>query len=138
MKKQVFIGSCKILFISLLFFVFIFWFGFPSLEKYLKKGVIVQISKDSSSDGKVQAPAATLCALNQTTGKGWKMSNNVTDYDSMYNICKESDGVNLTACINASTYSLDEILPGFKDITVNNDFVVHALSISFQLVDGLL
>ena len=45
--------------------------------EYLDKGVFIKISTDSASEGRVLAPAITICTENTMTGNAWKLTPNV-------------------------------------------------------------
>ena len=70
-----FYGVIKLCFVLLLLFSFLFLMAWPSLQKFLSGGVIIEVSRiPKQKDGKPQIqelepPAVTFCARNTTYWK---------------------------------------------------------------------
>ena len=102
--------SCIKEFIHSLFTTFLYYFGIPALKEYLKEEVFVKISKDSSTDGTVPAPAVTVCAVNPETGLGWKSESTVQSSENGYGGCEGLDGKEFVDCVNALAYDIEDIV----------------------------
>ena len=77
----------KLSFSTFLFLFFLIFFGLPSFELYLKKGILVSESTDLSVDDKIAPPAITVCAQNKESDFGWKknhLSSDMTPNFSFY------------------------------------------------------
>ena len=108
-----FLALCKFIFIISLFLVFFYNFGLPSFEMYMRKGVIVRVSKDTSLDSKLASPAITFCAGNLEYESGWKNSSQSLSLgdNSIYgNICPGKEDDQLLSCIDDETYTFDEVI----------------------------
>ena len=110
LKFEIFLN---VLFILILFISFLSFFGIPSLIEYLDEGVFVKISTYTASEGKVPAPAITICTSDPSTGNAWKLPPNISlsanDSTSYSSVCKGLEGRKLIQCIKNSTYGLDDI-----------------------------
>ena len=110
----------KVSFTLVLFIIFLSFFGIPSLIEYLEKAVFVKISTDSSSEGKVSAPAITICTTDPRTGNAWKLSPNISqssnDSDTFSSVCNGLEGSQLINCFKNSTFGLDDfIVPSLEN-----------------------
>jgi hypothetical protein len=108
-----FLVLCKLVFIISLFLIFFFNFGLPSFEMFMKKGVFIRVSKDTSLDSKLTSPAITFCAGNLDHENGWKnFSQSLSlDKNSVYgNVCQGKEDDQLVSCIDDRTYTFDEAI----------------------------
>ena len=90
-------GACLY---GLLFFLFMVFFGVPSIQKYQKQETIFVSSRELTNG--IEAPAVTILALDNRTGYGWKSKTNLTSsevgrYSSSFLIdyCKEINRTDL-------------------------------------------
>jgi hypothetical protein len=107
----------KLSFVTFLFLLFLIFFGLPSFELYLKKGILVSESTDISVDDTIAPPALTVCAQNKESDFGWKknlLSSDMNPTFSLYdNFCSELVGDQFVICINDATYSFNETVFDF-------------------------
>ena len=114
----------KIAFSLLLFILFIFFFGFPSWEKFQAKEVMSNKRKVNPTES--ITPAVTICALDKKTRQGWKYSNVKKGMGNGKNEGNKKDDITLskykldilsyhcegnellTDCINNETFNLTE------------------------------
>ena len=114
MFKQLFI-FCKLLVVFVLFVIFLHFFGIRSLERYLKKKVLV--TKTNELVAFIPAPAITICPFNPGTGHVFEndfskeekheMRENVVGY-----LCGHLDG-NASAivdCVEELAYNLSSVV----------------------------
>ena len=116
----------KVSFTLVLFIIFLSFFGIPSLIEYLDKAVFVKISTDSSSEGKVSAPAITICTADPRTGNAWKLSPNISqssnDSATFSSVCSGLEGSQLINCFKNSTFGLDDfIVPSLENQNKNEN-----------------
>ena len=103
----------KFVFVFLLFWTFLIFFGIPNVKKYIKNdSLVVQSVKESSVDP-ILAPSIVICSTNPATGIGWKIGNGKIENASMADVlrfyrfvCGSAD--DLQNCISDKTYGLDE------------------------------
>ena len=114
MFKQLFI-FCKLLVVFVLFVIFLHFFGIRSLERYLKKKVLV--TKTNELVAFIPAPAITICPFNPGTGHVFandfskeekhEMRENVVGY-----LCGHLNG-NASAivdCVEELAYNLSSVV----------------------------
>ena len=107
------------IFVFLLFFIFLWFFGIPNIKKYLENDSFVVLSRKSLARP-ISAPAIRICPINPKTGLCWKQPNlqGLTDLNKVYNfMCGKA--VDISQCILHNTYSLDEAVYG---ITLDGHF----------------
>ena len=93
----------------LLLIIFFYFFGFPALERFqLKEVMMVDSEKDT---GGIYLPAITIAGRNPQTQRGWKAPEGV---NSIEDVCGDFDGP-IDECINEKTYNQSET---FHDILV--------------------
>ena len=104
---------------GLLFFLFMVFFGVPSIQKYQKQETIFVSSRELTNG--IEAPAVTILALDNRTGYGWKSKTNLTSsevgrYSSSFLIdhCKEINRTDLNSCIFEDTFRLTDIFISAK------------------------
>ena len=102
-------------FILSLFTTFLYNFGIPAMKEYLKEEVFVKISKDSSTDGTVPAPAITVCAINPETGLGWKSESTAQSTKNGFVGCDGLDGKKFIDCVNTLAYDIEDIVVTIPD-----------------------
>ena len=109
-------GACLY---GLLFFLFMVFFGVPSIQKYQKQETIFVSSRELTNG--IEAPAVTILALDNRTGYGWKSKTNLTSsevgrYSSSFLIdhCKEINQTDLNSCIFEDTFRLTDIFISAK------------------------
>ena len=99
-----------IFFQILLFVVFLIFFGFPSVKKYLDQETII-IKSEEETNG-IEAPVITILAMKNFFG--WKSKQNVTDTRmelfEMVDHCKEVGIADIKSCISQDTYELDDFI----------------------------
>ena len=104
----------KVCLYGFLFFLFLVFFGVPSLEKYQRQETI-SISTRKLTKG-IEAPPVTILAFNNNTGYGWKSKTNATGFSdrrfrfSLLDHCNEINQTDLKACISNDTFQLTEVL----------------------------
>ena len=104
----------KLCLYGFLFFLFLVFFGVPSLKKYQRQETI-SISTRKLTKG-IEAPSVTIMAFNNNTGYGWKSKTNATGFSdrrfrfSLLDHCNEINQTDLKACISNDTYQLTEVL----------------------------
>ena len=47
-----FVGFAKLVFVAVLAFIFLYFFGYPAFERYLEKSVLIKVSTASPPEGK--------------------------------------------------------------------------------------
>ena len=103
-------ATAKVLFIAILFAFYVFCFGLSQVRKYLKKGILIEVSENTALET-IEAPKITIFALNRETGLGWKMGNArilCRGNSSCYSLCGADE--NITECILNSTYKSEDFI----------------------------
>ena len=104
MKTQALLKQC---FAILLFVLFLFLFGIPSFEKFLRRSTFIQ-KENAAHD--FQLPAITVCITNKIK-TGWKNGTWTLFDNVLKNECRGSDSIEeMLKCIKKKTYSLDETI----------------------------
>ena len=100
----------KVTFVGLLFLLFITFFGYPSLKRYLEGGVLLKVSTTSNPSGGVLLPAITLCPFtpNGPYECGWKNNTGVYTNVLRAECDKLDDNNDILDCVNNKTYTLEE------------------------------
>lgn len=102
MRKEVVLN---ILCVSILFCVFVYSFGLPSLEKYLSAGI--QINKKHVELTEKETPAITICPQNHYTAHtGWKKRTKHLN-DTCGDKKNEEE---IYSCIDENVYNITELL----------------------------
>ena len=109
-----FVGFAKLVFVAVLAFIFLYFFGYPAFDRYLEKSVLIKVSTTSPPKGKkgLLPPAITLCPKTPSKpyATGWKNSSG--DYHQAINSECDNPRVreDVINCIEEKTYKLSEIL----------------------------
>ena len=69
---------------------FLFFFGVPSVTRYLEKRVLTVTSE--RNDGGVPPPAITIVAFNSEDG-GWNQPVPSTSFEALAAVCGEADNI---------------------------------------------
>ena len=116
-----FYGVIKLCFVLLLLFSFLFLMAWPSLQKFMAGGVLIEVSRiPKQKDGKPQiqqleAPALTFCARNTSY---WKNASKVVDNGMVDANCRDEKHQEVIDCIEERTFSInDTIITAFHDLT---------------------
>ena len=117
------VGIIKFVFIAILLLIFIQYFGIVSIKKYLDRGILVKVSKQSNPDG-VVSPSVTICALNPLTKNGWRNDNFTMESDGSFveASCSGLTGRDLQDCVLRATYDIADFIPGGLDQGFNFSF----------------
>ena len=109
---------------TILFGIFLIYFGLPALQRYEEQKVIVTVD-EVETDG-IPAPAVTLCGKNNKTGVWREMSN----WTSVLDQCNSSD--NMLACIESKAWKRKDIVPSaIQGIDKNEDLTHHTMWTSY-------
>ena len=94
----------------ILFFVFMIYFGKPSVDKYLDKKTIV-ITTEEFTNG-IEAPAISIVVMNNRSVPGWKSANETLNFESfsMFRHCQTLNFSDMYACKRNDTINLDDFL----------------------------
>ena len=105
-------------FISLLLLIFLYFLAWPSIERYLARGIFIEEGRPQQNE--LNPPAITFCAKGDTGH--WKNNTSVMTYDMVSTQCKELDNVkDILDCVDEKTFSLnDTIKGGYHDILLKN------------------
>ena len=90
--------------------VFVTFFGYDFISRYLDKKTLVLSSKLPSSG--ILAPSVTFCGRNMATKAGWRAPSSSSPY-SLSSQCGEGDSDPHT-CVLAGTYNLSEVVRGVQ------------------------
>ena len=99
----------RALYVSCLLTIFLIGFGIPNLRKYLQDDSLVVFSKEFLTNP-IQAPAITICPINQNTGFGLKTKSFKSNETFLHNSCGSGE-TDIENCIMKQTYSLKESVP---------------------------
>ena len=96
--------------LTILFIIFINYFGIPAFKKFEKNESVVVVTTESEPDGHVLAPAITVCRRNSITEAGWKNEIDVHNTKNMFEaVCNKSTGnSDILECVLNFTYSENE------------------------------
>ena len=89
--RALFLGSAKISFQLALFIIFLFYFGLPAVEKYIRKDVMV-VDRMKNTDG-IPVPDITVSIWNE----------------SVYGSCLQKEGEPIETCIEAAEKNLPQL-----------------------------
>ena len=105
------VALCKLVSLSVLFLLFTFLFGLPSLAKYKAGGLTEEHSTVRSKEGNL-LPAITVCPYHDKLAGRTPWINATAAMDNPEEIlvieCNKSTGRDMLACIRAKTYSRKE------------------------------
>ena len=120
----------KLLLQLVLFFVFLFDYGLPSIYKYLD-GKTIRI-KSKSETGGIEAPSISIAAWTPGTALGWfnKSKDIVHFNDILRHQCKGFDDI--VKCIKNQTYEQSDFI---KDIVIGTQANVSLLKSANSLVE---
>ena len=119
-------NSLQTLYVIILFVSFLLFFGISNIQKFMKDESIVVESYEYLEEP-IQAPSMTIVPFNSETSSQWK---NYTA-QSPTAACKFSIGEDeITKCIDANTFSLEESLLSIKQ--VNGSEITTNLSSYFS------
>ena len=110
----------KIVLQAILSVVFLYFFGWPAVAKFLAGKVLV--TKSRTETGPILAPAVTVCGGQQKT-KAWREAGGL---DKALDGCNASHAV--FNCVESKAWSLDEVVLGAqkgsktKESLMNTDF----------------
>ena len=90
----------KIIFISILIFLFFELFGFPSIKRFREGATIIETSVETSNS--ISPPAMLVCSKD-----AWKIKKQ-TSISLLRDACKDRD--DLYECINKTTFQRQEIV----------------------------
>ena len=102
------------IYVLLLSAIFLWFFGYPNIKKFLENESFVVPSRRISARP-IPAPAIRICPVNPETGISWKQTNleGLTDFNKVYNfMCGKS--VDISQCILQNTYNLEEAISGLS------------------------
>ena len=100
----------------ILLIIFIWYFGFPALERYNENKVIVVTSRKATEG--IASPYLTFFVQNPVHKTGWKkrlVGSNGTSVINSY--CQGLEGEQIYICIRNKTYTFEE---GIKDILLGS------------------
>lgn len=118
----------KTFFMLVLFFVFLKYFGIVQIQDYLERGVLVKVGKAHYNNG-VTAPKIRICAMNPSTGYGWKPEAEGQNRPGLSSCQAETslpekgnrstedenlvteDEANITKCLENHIYNMEDFLP---------------------------
>ena len=92
----------KIILQSTLFIVFLYYFGLPAFQTYLKEAVLVTSSKQET--GSIPAPAVTVCGRNPEDEVG------ELEDSPLLEACNASE--NVFQCVQAKSWALEDLVFG--------------------------
>ena len=100
----------RFLFTAFLSGLFLTFFGYPALIKYLEKSVLIKVSIKSSSESGIPPPSVTICPLTPALPfpTGWKNSSGEFEHALEAECGNESKISSILGCIKNKTYSLNE------------------------------
>ena len=112
--------TVRYLFILLLFVIFVKYFGYKSMMRYLEKNVIEEITVDTSPM-KLPPPALTLCGIQNNTS--WKNDSTERIVGNFETHCNNSvTATDLKNCVENKTFSLKDTvidaslgMPGYEN-----------------------
>ena len=109
--RHSFLFATNLLLHLLLFFLFLIFFGLPSIEKYLAGKTIVIFSEEETNG--IEAPAITFLP-SKNGWNGWKTVNEsiqdpTTSFD-MVDHCQRLNTTDMESCILRDTFKLDDFM----------------------------
>ena len=93
----------KAIYVCLLFSAFLYYFGKPSVDKYLQDKNFIEVSYITPENVKI--PSLTICV---DESQGWK--NTSLNFPFFKTVCSNRSDEALFKCIDAETYSVAEIV----------------------------
>ena len=118
-----FLGLAKLVFFIVLAILFLYFFGYPALQQYLEKAVLIKISTVLPSEGEegLLPPAITICPLTPVLPYpiGWKNSSGEFLHVIETECNAPKDYKDVIICIENKTYKLNETILSAFDGTVN-------------------
>ena len=96
---------------SVLFVLFMIFFGIPSVVKYLDKRTMIVFSEEDTNG--IEGPAVTFLAAQINGAGNWKSVTEITEKNNsldMIDHCKKIGLTDLEACISNDTLALSDFL----------------------------
>ena len=106
-------GCIDVFFISVLFLIFLFYFGLPSLKKYQTQ---VTLSSEKMIPNDFESPPAlTICPMKRRKNIAWKETIELEEKTEditpkLKEICLARNMSNMTQCVDRMGYGLNETL----------------------------
>ena len=117
------LAVAKVTYVGVLAVFFLFFFGYPALQRYLERAVLIKVSTVSleGENGGLLPPAITFCALTPRLpySAGRKNSSGELHHVIEAECENLSNHIDIQKCIEEKTFKLDEILLGAVDGMVN-------------------
>ena len=107
----VLLGVAKVTFVTLLAVFFVNFFGYPALQRYLERAVLIKVSTISPENGGLLPPAITFCPLTPAIyATGWKNSSGEIHHVIEAECENPSNPSDVLKCMKDKTYLLNETL----------------------------
>ena len=122
---------CKLVPFSVLIFLFIFFFGLPSWEKFHAGGLTVEHSTETSEEGNL-LPGITVCPYHANPRTPWRNANATMDRpeDILAKECNISSGIEMWACIEEKTYmDIEQVVYSVSD----KNYVIDKSELDYEL-----
>ena len=102
----------RFIFTAVLTGLFLNFFGYPALIKYLEKSVLIKVSTISAAESGIQRPAITFCPMTPSLSlfSGWK--NSIGEWHNVLklNCGHYNDSRSILDCVEKKTFQLNETL----------------------------
>ena len=96
---------------TVLFFVFLIFFGYPAIKKYQKKETIL-VSSEELTNG-IEPPALTIMGIHSINGIGWKTPQYGFDGWNSFRLdehCAKLNETKIEECVKRDTYQLSDVV----------------------------